>query len=97
MQLITCPHCGPREEVEFHYGAAAGVAYPGQPADLDDAASMVGLFINTLPAVVDVGARLPGRVDALLDEVTREDARPELDLTGEVTGGRGSREERAAG
>lgn len=33
----------------------------------------------------------------LLDEVTREDARPELDLTGEVTGGRGSREERAAG
>ena len=37
MQMIRCPHCGPREETEFHYGAAAGVAYPDRPADLDDA------------------------------------------------------------
>ena len=36
MQMIRCPHCGPREETEFHYGAAAGVAYPDRPADLDE-------------------------------------------------------------
>jgi sarcosine oxidase delta subunit len=23
MQLIECPWCGPREEVEFHYGGQA--------------------------------------------------------------------------
>ncbi len=28
MQLIECPWCGPREEVEFHYGGQAHVAYP---------------------------------------------------------------------
>lgn len=36
MQLIPCPHCGPREETEFHYGAAAGVEYPAQSQTLDD-------------------------------------------------------------
>ena len=36
MQLIECPHCGPREEVEFHYGGEAGVAYPAEPAALSD-------------------------------------------------------------
>jgi heterotetrameric sarcosine oxidase delta subunit len=36
MQLIDCPWCGPREEVEFHYGGQAGVAYPQAPADLSD-------------------------------------------------------------
>ncbi|GAA4552996.1 sarcosine oxidase subunit delta [Pseudonocardia xishanensis] len=36
MQLIECPHCGPREEVEFHYGGQAGVAYPADPAALSD-------------------------------------------------------------
>jgi len=36
MQLIECPHCGPREEVEFHYGGEAGVAYPTDPAALSD-------------------------------------------------------------
>jgi sarcosine oxidase subunit delta len=34
--LITCPHCGPREETEFHYGGQAGVAYPADPAALSD-------------------------------------------------------------
>ena len=33
MQMIPCPHCGPREETEFHYGAAAGISYPEQPAE----------------------------------------------------------------
>jgi sarcosine oxidase subunit delta len=37
MQLITCPHCGPREEVEFHYGGQAHVEYPAQSATLSDA------------------------------------------------------------
>jgi heterotetrameric sarcosine oxidase delta subunit len=36
MQLIDCPWCGPREEVEFHYGGQAHVAYPQNPAELSD-------------------------------------------------------------
>ena len=37
MLLITCPWCGPRDEVEFHYGGQAGVAHPADPDALDDA------------------------------------------------------------
>lgn len=37
MQLIDCPHCGPREELEFHYGGEAHVPYPHAPHELDDA------------------------------------------------------------
>ncbi|MEU6372649.1 sarcosine oxidase subunit delta [Streptomyces sp. NPDC046909] len=36
MQLITCPWCGDREEIEFHYGGQAHVAYPENPYALDD-------------------------------------------------------------
>ncbi|MFI9803745.1 sarcosine oxidase subunit delta [Streptomyces sp. NPDC052301] len=36
MQLITCPWCGEREEIEFHYGGQAHVAYPDDPYALDD-------------------------------------------------------------
>nr|WP_325107429.1 sarcosine oxidase subunit delta [Segeticoccus sp.]HET8601908.1 sarcosine oxidase subunit delta [Segeticoccus sp.] len=36
MQLISCPWCGPREEIEFHYGGQAHVAYPSSPATLSD-------------------------------------------------------------
>lgn len=36
MLLITCPHCGPRDEVEFHYGGEAHVAYPEDPHTLTD-------------------------------------------------------------
>lgn len=36
MQLIPCPWCGPREEVEFHYGGQAHVDYPAEPAELSD-------------------------------------------------------------
>lgn len=36
MQLIDCPWCGPREEVEFHYGGQAHVPYPSTPDDLAD-------------------------------------------------------------
>lgn len=36
MQLIHCPWCGPREEVEFHYGGQAHVPYPENPTELSD-------------------------------------------------------------
>ena len=36
MQLIDCPWCGPREEVEFHYGGQAHVSYPEDPSALSD-------------------------------------------------------------
>ncbi|MEU5576166.1 sarcosine oxidase subunit delta [Streptomyces huasconensis] len=36
MQLITCPWCGEREEIEFRYGGQAHVAYPEDPYALDD-------------------------------------------------------------
>ncbi|BBG00209.1 MULTISPECIES: sarcosine oxidase subunit delta [Pseudonocardia] len=36
MQLITCPWCGPREELEFHYGGQADVRYPDNPQELTD-------------------------------------------------------------
>ncbi|MEO3938893.1 sarcosine oxidase subunit delta [Dermatophilaceae bacterium Soc4.6] len=36
MQLIPCPWCGPRDEVEFTYGGAAHVPYPEDPQALSD-------------------------------------------------------------
>ena len=36
MQLIACPWCGPREEIEFSYGGQAGIAYPDDPSALTD-------------------------------------------------------------
>ncbi|MDN5877601.1 MAG: sarcosine oxidase subunit delta, partial [Brevibacterium sp.] len=36
MLLIDCPHCGPRDETEFHYGGQAHVAYPADPHALSD-------------------------------------------------------------
>ncbi|MFT3797240.1 sarcosine oxidase subunit delta [Microbacterium sp.] len=36
MLLIQCPHCGPRDETEFHYGGQAHVAYPVDPYALTD-------------------------------------------------------------
>jgi sarcosine oxidase subunit delta len=36
MQLIECPWCGPREEIDFGYGGQAYVPYPAEPAALDD-------------------------------------------------------------
>ena len=35
MLHIPCPHCGLRNETEFHYGAEAGVAYPDPNAMTD--------------------------------------------------------------
>lgn len=36
MLLIHCPHCGPRDETEFHYGGQAHVPYPQDPYALTD-------------------------------------------------------------
>jgi len=36
MLLITCPWCGPRDEIEFHSGGEAGRVRPHVPDELDD-------------------------------------------------------------
>jgi heterotetrameric sarcosine oxidase delta subunit len=47
--LVPCPWCGPREEVEFRYGGQAHVAYPLEPATLDDAAWARYVFVRDNP------------------------------------------------
>lgn len=49
MLVICCPWCGDRDEVEFHYGGQARVAYPEDPNALDDAAWAGYLFIRDNP------------------------------------------------
>jgi heterotetrameric sarcosine oxidase delta subunit len=49
MLLIPCPWCGPRDEVEFHYGGQAGVAYPADPDALTDAEWADYLFMRENP------------------------------------------------
>ena len=46
MQLIECPWCGPREEVEFHYRGQAHVSYPEDPATLSDEEWARYLFVR---------------------------------------------------
>ncbi|GAB3484109.1 sarcosine oxidase subunit delta [Amycolatopsis cihanbeyliensis] len=50
MQLIPCPWCGPREEVEFHYGGQAHLSYPTDPAALSDADWAEYVFYRDNPA-----------------------------------------------
>ncbi|MEO5884128.1 MAG: sarcosine oxidase subunit delta [Candidatus Limnocylindrales bacterium] len=49
MLLIPCPHCGPRNETEFHYGGQAGVAQPVDPDTLSDAEWVEYLFLRDNP------------------------------------------------
>jgi sarcosine oxidase subunit delta len=49
VQLIECPWCGPREEVEFSYGGQAHVAYPSDPAALSDEQWAHYLFFRDNP------------------------------------------------
>ena len=49
MLLITCPWCGPREEVEFSYGGEAHIARPEQPQSLSDEQWGEYLFVRTNP------------------------------------------------
>jgi sarcosine oxidase subunit delta len=46
VQLIECPWCGPREEVEFHYGGQAHVTYPPNAAALSDEQWAQYLFVR---------------------------------------------------
>jgi sarcosine oxidase subunit delta len=49
MLLITCPHCGPRPEIEFRCGGEAHIARPRDPSQLDDAKWAEFLFFRTNP------------------------------------------------
>jgi sarcosine oxidase subunit delta len=49
VQVIKCPYCGPREEVEFTYGGQAHVAYPGDPSALSDEEWAHYLFFRDNP------------------------------------------------
>jgi heterotetrameric sarcosine oxidase delta subunit len=49
MLLITCPHCGPRDETEFSYGGEAGVPYPEDPDALSDEEWAQYLFVRANP------------------------------------------------
>lgn len=49
MLLIPCPYCGPRDEVEFHYGGQAHVARPKEPDALSDAEWADYLFMRDNP------------------------------------------------
>ena len=64
-----------RDDVVF------GVTVSGRPADLAGVESMVGLFINTLPARVEIAAEVPltawlGRLQGKLVELRRHQATP---------------------
>jgi heterotetrameric sarcosine oxidase delta subunit len=47
MLRIPCPHCGTRDEVEFHYGGDASVRRPA--ADADTAAYAAYVYERTNP------------------------------------------------
>ncbi|TDW29449.1 sarcosine oxidase subunit delta [Cryobacterium psychrophilum] len=49
MQLIECPRCGPREEIDFTYGGQAHIAYPEKPAELSDEAWAHYIFFRDNP------------------------------------------------
>ena len=49
MLLIPCPWCGPRDEVEFHYGGEAHIARPEHPDALDDVAWADYLYMRADP------------------------------------------------
>lgn len=49
MMLIHCPECGPRDETEFGYGGAAGVAYPEDTFALSDSQWAEYLFFRENP------------------------------------------------
>lgn len=49
MLRIPCPHCGERDETEFHYGAESGVAYPPDPFALSDEEWAAYLFFRANP------------------------------------------------
>ena len=49
MLLVPCPWCGPRDEIEFHYGGQAGISYPEDPEALSEAEWADYLFMRKNP------------------------------------------------
>ena len=49
MLLITCPHCGPRDEIEFSYGGEAHIARPVGSEAMTDAEWADYLFMRKNP------------------------------------------------
>lgn len=49
MLLITCPHCGPRDEIEFTPGGEADRARPGDSMALGDEEWAEYLFMRRNP------------------------------------------------
>lgn len=49
MLSIRCPWCGERDEAEFGYGGQADLAYPAEPAALDDRAWAEFLYFRDNP------------------------------------------------
>ena len=46
MLIIKCPHCGPRDQIEFSSGGEGDRARPVDPDALDDAAWAEFLFMR---------------------------------------------------
>jgi sarcosine oxidase subunit delta len=49
MLLITCPHCGPRPEIEFRAGGEAHIPRPADPSALSDEQWADFLFYRSNP------------------------------------------------
>jgi heterotetrameric sarcosine oxidase delta subunit len=49
MLHISCPFCGPREEIEFSYGGEGHIARPAEPDQLSDAEWADYLFMRKNP------------------------------------------------
>ena len=49
MLRIACPHCGPRDEIEFRCGGEAHIVRPPDPDALSDAAWADYMFMRKNP------------------------------------------------
>jgi sarcosine oxidase, subunit delta len=49
MLLIPCPWCGPRDDIEFHYGGEAHIARPTDPNAVNDATWAEYLYMRANP------------------------------------------------
>ena len=49
MMRIPCPHCGPRDAIEFTYGGDAGVRRPADPAGVSDEQWAAYVFLRDNP------------------------------------------------
>lgn len=49
MLLLVCPHCGPRDQIEFRGGGEGARARPLDPFSLSDAAWADYLFMRSNP------------------------------------------------